>query len=384
MPSSLRSPFSGPQPELRSGCVRTRRFRALRQLMLCCSVLGCGEGNHTWLMPGLSEVRAETARADSSWVAVPLREYGSWSGEISFGAPIDATVLADGSLVVADLYACTLTVIARPDGRLRHRLGRCGDGPGEFRMIRIIDAFGDSLFVYDQGHGAVVVLDEAGHEMRRVPLEIVGGRSVTLSHLAVVDDSTLVVATESADHAGVALVDSRTGAFRKSLLDAPPIATRSDGWIRHMAACVEPNGRSPTIVATSEWALEGVGLESETGEERFHFLTALDLPPTLASGGAWVPGPARVDVACGRSLALFRVVTVDPDDFTGNVADIRASSVILEARAYDGTLLMRRSIVDTASVLRAPMGAFRGDTVFLLAEKVRPYPVVSEIVLRPR
>ncbi|MXX77851.1 MAG: hypothetical protein F4Z33_02435 [Gemmatimonadales bacterium] len=369
---------------MRGGYVRTRRFHALRQLLLCFSVLGCGEDNHPWLIPGLSEVRAETAEADSSWVAVPLREYGSLSGEISFGAPVDATVLADGSLVVADLYACTLTVIARPDGRLRQKLGRCGDGPGEFRMIRIIDAFAGSLFVYDQGHGAVVVLDETGHETRRVPLEIVGGRGVTLSHLAVLDDSTLVIATESVDHAGVALVDSRTGAFRRSLVEAPPIAVRSDGWIRHMAACVEPNGRSPTIVATSEWALEGVGLVSDTGEERFHFLTSLDLPPTLASGGAWVQGPARIDVACGRSLALFRAVTVDPDDFTGSMADIRASSVILEARAYDGALLMRRSIMDTSPVLRAPMGAFRGDTVFLLADRVRPYPVVSEIVLRPR
>ena len=96
-----------------------------------------------------------------------------------------------------------------------------------------------------------------------------------------------------------------------------------------------------------------------------------------------MPGPARVDVACGRSLALYRVVTVDPDDFTGDIADIRASSVILEARAYSGALLMRWSVVDTASVLRGPMGAFRGDTVFLLSDKVRPYPIVSEIVLRP-
>lgn len=364
--------------------MRTPRFRVLQQLLMCSSVLGCGESNHAWLLPGLSDVRAEAAGADSSWVAVSLREYGSLSGEISLGAPIDAAVLADGSLVVADLHACTLTVIARPEGRLRHKLGRCGDGPGEFRMIRIIDTFGDSIFVYDQGHGAVVVLDDTGHEARRVPLGVVGGRRVTLSHLAVLDDSTLVVATEAADHASVALVDSRTGVFRRSLLDAPPIAMRSDGWIRHMAACVEPGSRSPTIVATSEWALEGVGFVSDTGEERFHFLTSLDLPPTLTSGGTWVPGPARVDVACGRSLALYRVVTVDPDDFTGDIADIRASSVILEARAYSGALLMRWSVVDTASVLRGPMGAFRGDTVFLLAERVRPYPIVSEIVLRPR
>ena len=364
--------------------MRTRRWRALGQLLICLPVLGCGQDNHAWLMPRLSEVRAEAAEEDSSWVAVPLRRYGSLSGELSFGAPIDATVLTDGSLVVADLYACTLTVIERPEGRLRHKLGRCGDGPGEFSMIRTVDAFGDSLFVYDQGHGAVIVLDETGHEARRVRLGVVGGRRVTLSHLAVPNDSTLMIATESAGHASVALVDSRTGAFRRSLADAPPIAMLSDDWIRHMAACVKPGSRSPTIVATSEWALEGVGLDADTGEERFHFLTSLDLPPTLASNGVWVPGPARVDVACGRSLALFRVVTVDPDDFAGNMADIRASSVILEARAYDGTLLMRRSIVDTASVLRAPMGAFRGDTVFFLSEEVRPYPVVSEVVLRPR
>lgn len=58
--------------------------------------------------------------------------------------------------------------------------------------------------------------------------------------------------------------------------------------------------------------------------------------------------------------------------------------MILEARAYDGTLLMRRTVEDKTSLLRGTLGAFRGDTIFLLTRSVRAYPEVGEFVLRPR
>ena len=284
----------------------------------------------------------------------------------------------------ADAGDCTLKVIDRPSGQLAEQWGGCGDGPGEFRFVRALSVHGDSLFVYDQGRSEIVVLSSAGVEGRRMPVRGLKTGPFTLSHLDVVDDSTLVVSTEAPGHASVTLMDRRTGAFRDVLVGAPPIAARSDSWIRRMGgSCVQPgSAEAPVIVAMSAWAMEGLGLGLD-GAKRFHFLSDLNLPPRLRSDGVWVPGPWGVSLRCGASLLLGRVATLDPADRDGDMATVRAASVVLEARRYDGRLLMRWWIDNKDSVLRGTPGAFRGDTLFVISTKVRPYPIVGEIVFKP-
>lgn len=228
-----------------------------------------------------------------------------------------------------------------------------------------------------------MVLSSAGIEGRRMPVRGVKAGPFTLSHLDVVDDSTLVVSTEAPGHASVTLMDRRTGAFHDALVGAPPIAAESDTWIRRMGgSCVQPgSAEAPMIVAMSAWAMEGLGLGTD-GAKHFHFLSDLNLPP-WRSDGVWVPGPWRVSLRCGASLLLGRVTTLDPADRDGNIATVRAASVILEARRYDGRLLMRWWIDNKDSVLRGTPGAFRGDTLFVISTTIRPYPIVGEIVFKP-
>ncbi len=97
----------------------------------------------------------------------------------------------------------------------------------------------------------------------------------------------------------------------------------------------------------------------------------------------WVAGPWRVNLNCGRSLMLGRVATLDPADREGDLNTVRAAVIILEARGYDGTRLMRQFVEDRNSLLRATPRAFRGDTLFVVSERIRPYPIVGEIVFRP-
>ena len=350
----------------------------------CFVALGCADSpDDDWLLPGLSRVRPEAMVVDSTWVAVPIREYGTLDGELEFGLPYAVATLPDGALVVADASDCTLTVIDRPSGRLRDRWGGCGDGPGEFRFVRALSAHGDSLFVYDQDRSAIVVLSSAGVEARRMLVRGIGAGPFTLSHLDVVNDSTLLVSTEAPGHSSAALMDRQTGALRNTVVGPPPIATRSDRWIRHMGgSCVQPEVTEPAIVVMSEWAMEGVGLDLDTGAERFHFLTDLNLPPRRTSDGVWAPGPWSANLRCGKSLLVARITTLDPADRHADMADVRASSVLVEARGYDGSLLMRWRIDDKDSLLRGMPGAFRGDTLFVVSTRVRYYPIVGEIVFR--
>ena len=363
--------------------------------LLSLIVVGCGfdVDRDDWLMPNLTTVRPDPATADSTWHAVPLRMYGELDGEMAFGAPGSVATLPDGALAVGDYLSCTITIIDRPAGEVRAHWGRCGDGPGEFRLIRAMAAHGDSLFVYDQGRQAIVVLSVEGVEGRRMPIipstdALSSPGPFTLSHLDVLDDTTLVVATEAAGNATVSLMDRRTGVIHQLVAAQPPIA--DDSSIRHMASCVRPPGEwPPTIVAMSEWAMEAVGFDPRSGDERFHFFTDLDLPPRLDDGGRWRTGPRDVDLRCGESAFLARVTTLAPEDhdgglrITGNVAliTVRLAAVILELRSYDGELLMRWWIDDRDSVLRGAPQAFRGDTLFVTSSTVRPYPIIGEAVL---
>ncbi len=355
---------------------------------LCLATVGCQGDQADWLMPGLSRVSPQVAMPDSSWVAVPIREYGELDGPLAFARPYAVVALADGALVVSDAFTCILKVIERPEGKLRSQWGGCGDGPGEFRFIRAMAVDGDSIFVYDQGRSEIVVMSANGSEGRRMP--VIPPRQhpgpFSLSHIDVVDDSTLVVGTEGSGYASVALMDRGTGNFRRTLLDPPPIATFSNAWIRHVGGvCVgtQEEGDGATVVAVSEWALEGVGLSPGSGAERFHFLTDLDLGPRLRNDGIWAPGPRDVDVRCGESLLLSRVTTLAPEDRNADMATVRAAMVVLEARGYDGRLLMRWWIDDRDSLLRGIPSAFLGDTLFVVSSRIRPYPIVGEIVIRP-
>ena len=359
-----------------------------RVALLSIAALGCGDGPpvREWHLPELSRVAPEVAVPDSTWNAIPIREYGTLDGELAFGMPYSVATLPDGALVVADAADCTLIVIDRPSARLRHRWGGCGEGPGEFRFIRTLTIHGDSLFVYDQEQNAIVVLSSAGVEARRIVVRGLREQRgpFTLSHLDVLDDSTLLVSTEAPGHSSVALMSRQTGEIRNVLVGPPPIATRSDAWIRRMGgSCVQPGAEAPVIIAMSEWAMEGVGLDADTKAERFHFLSDLNLPPRLRSDGIWAPGPWGVDLRCGKSLLLGRVTTLAPADRNAPIGTARASSVVLEARGYNGSLFMRWWIADKHSLLRGVPSAFRGDTLFVISTRSRPYPIVGEVVFEP-
>lgn len=366
-----------------------RRF-PLRVFFLGAVVAACGgDGDLGDVgLRGFSTVQAGPPIPESAWTLSPLREYGSLDGPVMFVIPWAVTVLADGSLVVADLADCQISVIERPSGRLRTRIGRCGDGPGEFRIVRTVASVGDTIFVYDQGRSAIVAMarDQEGDrwvQARRITLDELGGPRA-LSHFDVIDDSTLVVVTEYPGHAAVILVDRATGDFRRSLVEVPEIATRSNRTIRHLAACVAPPEAAPEpmVVAINEWAFEGVGVLAGTGAEQFHFATDYGVPPQQGRGGHWQSGWLRAEVSCGASAALFQMQADPPPgpvEIDGPIMYLAGGDIVIEARGYDGRLLMR----NTNEVGGALLGAV-GDTIFVDGTGPGGYPVIREYVLEPR
>lgn len=75
-------------------------------------------------------------------------------------------LLQDGGLVAGDEGAAEIRAFD-PDGRLRWRAGRRGDGPGEFRLIASLGAGpADSIWVFDFGLRRFTILDAAGTPLR--------------------------------------------------------------------------------------------------------------------------------------------------------------------------------------------------------------------------
>lgn len=75
---------------------------------------------------------------------------------------VGAVLLPDSSLVIADKAAPNLSFL-RPDGSLRARVGRAGEGPGEYSEISRIGLTNDgSLFAYDRALRRFTFLDREG------------------------------------------------------------------------------------------------------------------------------------------------------------------------------------------------------------------------------
>lgn len=83
---------------------------------------------------------------------------------------VDATVLSDGSIAVADAGASMIRVYSA-DGRHLRSFGGAGDGPGEFRRIENLVRFGaDTIGVYDTGRRRISVFSPEGSLVREVQL----------------------------------------------------------------------------------------------------------------------------------------------------------------------------------------------------------------------
>lgn len=349
------------------------------------------------LLPELSDPVVDAWEEDSTWVIAQLRMFGDADGPLGFGLIVDAALRSDGVLAVADRQNCSVIMIHRPDYRLAGRYGTCGTGPGEFQQLMAITFLGDSLIAYDRGSNALVILDPAGAELSRVRLSLPLG--VGIQDLHVVDDSTMVVSLESVMLAAdtvpgrelslVSTLDLRSGALRNSLIfEVPKGIVGGRDIVRRKAACVRDIEKRPHVIAMNDWSFEGVAFELYGKRERFHFVTDLPLSPQLTSDGTWTPGGVLASVACAASGAVFKVSKIrlesDRAPVTGRAETSLVRETFLEVRGYDGSLLLRKSIRDDTAFLHGLFGAGRGDTIFIVANTLRDYPMVGEFTMLPR
>jgi hypothetical protein len=124
------------------------------------------------------ESRAPTWRAGEGWrlARAPALTIGVAQGDPNYELEQVTGVvrLGDGRIVVADGGSGELRFYDKR-GRFLLAAGREGEGPGEFRRIRLLELSRDSLWVYDQQLLRASVFNTAGHFVRSVPLNNFSG-----------------------------------------------------------------------------------------------------------------------------------------------------------------------------------------------------------------
>lgn len=340
------------------------------------------------LLPGFSSPSVESwsRGLHSAWEFVPVRTYGAMEGPLAFGLVIAVAAGEDGVLAVADMMSCSITLVERPEGRFIRSIGRCGEGPAEFRQIRAMAFHGDSLLVYDQGRASIAILDSTGTEIGRTRAP--GSGTSAIAAMDLLDDSTMLVSLERLNGEQsaasdvlelVGLLDIPTGEIREWVAaDAPLSTVGPQRTIRRMTACLHRDRSTPLVALANSWSFEGIGIALPGRTEVFHFLSEVGMVPQQRDDGSWAPGNWWTGVWCGESGALFRMTKL------GASVPRQAShpeETFFEMRSYDGSLLFRTSVTDSTSPLHSLVGAMLGDTLFVARGAPEGYPIITEFLL---
>jgi hypothetical protein len=109
----------------------------------------------------------------------------------------------DGNIYVTDALDYTVKKFDQ-EGRLLHKAGRKGQGPGEFLAPRFIDCTQDWVYVTDQEKWGIQVFDKDLHFKRNIPLQF------PVSDLKVIDDDQIALVTISYGTSGnIYIVDGQ-------------------------------------------------------------------------------------------------------------------------------------------------------------------------------
>lgn len=230
-------------------------------VVLAVALSGCIEGDRPTTAAarrdsaGVTIVRLEDFNVDALpvWASTPLYSTDTHD-TLRLGGTATAVFAADSSLVigsVADLLSLS------PDGQTVHRLGRQGDGPGEYRgILRVGNAEGGALFVAEY-RGRITHLTTDGQVLGIIPRLQAGSSRRELDVIAWLD-SGRVVATwwqqrpNRGDIVGLPSGDFERDPVPLLTYDSTGRMTDSLGLWRGMErVLLSPGGRIPVPFARS-------------------------------------------------------------------------------------------------------------------------------------
>lgn len=324
---------------------------------------------------------------DTLKVRFEVRErFGGAEESEAFGRVGAVAADASGRLAIFDDSDCSVLLLSA-DRRSRRRLGRCGDGPGEFRRVVTLALHGDELLVLS--YAAIQRIDTTGTERLRIDLGKAG--LVGAAGIVPVDDSIVVIAAgvtgnekDSVRSAMLVAMDSRSGTVLKRVV-RPPLISSTNPEVRgdYLEICGGRSSAGRVVALAQAWALQTVVLEAGSLTPVSNFVTTSEW-----TGGVRpvVPGRSqpslrpRLRARAIQCLASGTATWGRKTDWT-QVPPANVGS-LLELRLWDGRVVYRGGNPNVVPPNAIPSAAWSDNLVYFTNEGV-PEVVVVAVTPKP-
>ena len=283
--------------------------------------------------------------ADSTARLAPDAESAPDSLELRYVSNIGRGVLRgvgavavsrNGLIAAYEVSECSVALIEEATGALRRRVGRCGDGPEEFRRVTSMVFIGDTLYVADATRYLIHVLNGAGEFVRTIQPNAVADRDISYMTLGGFTATNRLTfdASEHRTHNRyvVGMMDTDSGSV-VARIGTPPTALTQDTSIADLTGmhCAIRSGGESRIVVANPWQFEAVAFDT-AGAQRWRSFTALPWLHPQGEGAEMEPlGVVRSPV-CGDQVVMLRAMTAP---FRSRAVDYFNDGWI-EFRTYDG------------------------------------------------
>jgi len=317
-----------------------------------------------------------------------IREYGDRDQGLVFGHIVSMAANPAGVLAVYDRDDCRIWLVDTQGAQWK-AVGRCGEGPGEFKSITAMTFSGDTLIVFDEGRQALVRLDSRGEELERMTPALAKWGALSISDLAVDGEGKVAAGLDlapsepTADYLQVAVFDPFGEGSAVRGLAAPPLARKTPRPIvRYSSLCsgVSPSGER-VIVAANTWGPQAVVLR----QRDLKALSSLRVPVAWAlpnehslRPGYWGPMYPIPKTACGRELAVIGYRDQQYLEASRSWEVRAAAMIVLD---LDGNLVaavVEDGPLSSRSVMFMTPGAATGERFFFFTNSFFDYPVVHE------
>jgi len=380
MVAALLSASSSPLPVVRSGFFPTQQFRE--------PVPGSVPG------PLHGAVAPPGDKGQQASPKPPLRldrTIGTDVGPISFSQIGVAAASPSGLLAVVDNGACQIVLLNLKTGGFVRRIGRCGDGPGEFRRPGSIAFRGDSLLVYDVMRRDLVFIDDKGSEKRRWSVTRVPGTPGGATAVQFLEDTTLVIARyvfpqgQAPDESAqtirdlLVVVDARNGVSMRTLLPVPTQGWRNEYRIMNHTAICSNSADGLHLVAMSMWEFGGAIFRGPSLQESIQFRTPLKWMEPVSTrevAPGVLPGAVAFNVVCSDDGVLLWAARRDLK-VPGHVG----TEGRMEFRSYEGRLVWTLDFGKADTLFHErPVAAYK-DRIIFRANNSGAYPRLVEFLM---
>jgi len=331
----------------------------------------------------------EHQAADSGKVGLELvRTWGAAVGSASFSAIGPVAISEGGVLAAYDTRACEIALFDLTSSQFLGRIGRCGEGPGDFSRVSGIGFGGaGTIVVYDGPARRLHFLSATGEELRRIPVGFANEHG-GVQALFFLPGDTLIA---SRSFMGAATLTGAVGPDRKVLaratLDPPSITATSIDFPAVMdkhrgnlqagyATCVRPGNGQRRVALMNRWAFESVILDAGHLTPVARHVTQLEWGAPRESPeepGVMMPYGGIPSATCSDEWVMFSQIKL-----AGEGRDLRPDGGYVEIRDYDGNLIASTSLSPTDSMWFGLPVAARGDRVFFRVNREAPFPQIQE------